>query len=310
VQRHGPANGSSGADQEPADHAFLIADPGEAFTLETSGKFWVYQEVGKVRAAGDVSLIRQDWDRIAPGLAGQAIDRGWWPEDGSKLDFAGSLAADPRPVPAPFHRWGRATLFLEEQSGQIDVPALRRLLSDHDENPAEPGGEYTDGLCRHDNADSGSATLASFVVSLSADPNRLTMLWCAFGPPCTTVYFPVFFQGDLPALLTRGLGPSASDCLPWRVQQLSSLCRRNREFRDLARGQLTRLQAHFDQEAEEFLAVGSALLARGDLANLARQAGFFMQHTLEQFEKTMDQLEGDGLGLATATNAVSSYHLE
>jgi hypothetical protein len=201
-------------------------------------------------------------------------------------------------------------LFLEEHSGRLDVPALRGLLSHHGENAAGPGGDCTKGMCRHDETASGSATLASFVVSLSAEPDRLPLLWCAFGPPCSTVYFPVFFHGDLPASFTRRLGPSSSDCLPGRVQQLSGLCRRNWDFRDLVREQLTRLQAHFDQETEEFLTVGAALYGRGEQANLTRQASFFMQHTLEQFEKTMDQLEANGLGLGAPAHALSGNHLE
>ena len=39
--------------------------------------------------------MRQDWERIARGLAGYAIGQGWWPDDGSKLDFAGSLNDQP-----------------------------------------------------------------------------------------------------------------------------------------------------------------------------------------------------------------------
>ena len=43
----------------------------------------------------------------------------------------------------------------------------------------------------------GFATVASFVASLQANVNLLPVLECAFGPPCCTVYFPLFLDGDL-----------------------------------------------------------------------------------------------------------------
>src|SRR5207237_443368 len=83
VARHGQGAFPGCADEQAYDAAVLLADAREAFLLETSGCAWVYQEVGQVRAASDVGTVRQDWDAIAPGLAGRAIARGWWPEDGS-----------------------------------------------------------------------------------------------------------------------------------------------------------------------------------------------------------------------------------
>ena len=76
------------------DNAFLVVDPTEAYAVETAGPHWVYQEVQEVRAMNDVRVIRQDWDRISQGLASYAISRGWWSDDGSKLDFAGALGED------------------------------------------------------------------------------------------------------------------------------------------------------------------------------------------------------------------------
>jgi hypothetical protein len=48
---------------------------------------------------------------------------------------------------------------------------------------------------------------------------------------------------------------------------------------------LGRLQARFEQDAEEFAAEGAALRRRGEEAELHRQATLFMQHCLERFEE-------------------------
>src|SRR5436305_1933998 len=84
---------------------------------QLAGDRWAYQQVREVRAMGDLGTLRQDWDGIADGLSSHAIARGWWPGDGSKLDFAGALGqAGAEPADA-LRRWGRATLLLEQQNG-------------------------------------------------------------------------------------------------------------------------------------------------------------------------------------------------
>src|SRR5262249_24339319 len=116
ITRHGqgcfPGSGAHLADAEH-DNAFLIADAREAFAVEAAGVHWVYQELKQVRAMSDVCTVRQDWDWISRGLATHAIEQGWWPADGTKLDFAGTVTQTREGHAAGLRRWGRATLLLE-----------------------------------------------------------------------------------------------------------------------------------------------------------------------------------------------------
>jgi hypothetical protein len=155
------------------DAAVLLADAREAFLVEASGPFWVCQEACEVRAAGDVATVRQDWDAIAPGLAARAIARGWWPEDGSKLDFAGALAAAGAEDGAALRRWGQATRRLEEQNGHIDAAFLRQVLEGEDED---------------------DFPLAGLVAVLGPLP----LSWWAVGPPCAPLYLPLLPAGEPP----------------------------------------------------------------------------------------------------------------
>jgi hypothetical protein len=227
------------------------------------------QAVPAVRAVSAVCHLRQDWDRISPGLSALAIARGWWPEDGSKLDFAGALGREGPDHAGAMRRWVQATLQLEHHLGKITAPLLRRLL-------AEPAIL----------AQSEHAVASSLIAQLGADPEDLPLAWCAFGPPGFSVYFPLVPAGELPAAFTDGAGAGSS---LWR--QLLGWYADPRQ-RVAARPGLARLQERFDQNAREFAGEARELRRRGAGAELDRLAGSFMQHNLERFEELAAGLAG------------------
>jgi dipeptidase len=312
------------ASAEGHDNAFLIADGREAYAVEACGRHWAVQEVREVRAMSDTCHVRQDWDGISPGLADLAISRGWWPADGSKLDFAGAVG-DPGMAEGPgLRRWGRATLLLEQQNGHIDAGFVRRLLADHFEgchdefDPAEgpvvgtwdpelegwdwgpeeyvaprPVGEETSRpvpLCQHATGAGSAQTAASLVAQLGTDPARLPMAWCAFGPPCTTVFFPVVLVGELPGAFSREPGEVDTDGVWRRLGQVNAVARLGRPQRAEVRQALTSLQSTLDQEAEEFASEAATLSGPDGHEGLRRLAGSFMQHNLERFEECWAEL--------------------
>lgn len=315
IERHGQGRGvamasrgalAPGADAE--DNVFLCADAQAAFLLEASGNHWVFQEIQQVRVASDVSLVRQDWNRISRGLAGQAINQGWWPADGSKLDFAGAISEDPVGACSALRRWGRAMLMLEQQSGHIDIAFVRRLLGDHYEtmqNEVDPFSRALGpvALCQHGTGSATSYTAASLVVGLGKDTSKLTPIWCAFGPPCITVFLPVFLEGELPAGLSvvqaarlhgnnagEQPAPRDDDDVSSRVRRLNEDLQRTPQRLPLVADALGRLQARIDQETEEFIAETSPLKQTGDPAELKRQLAHFMQHHVETFLGVIDSL--------------------
>jgi secernin len=291
VSRHGQAPEAGAAED---GNAFLVADAAEAFAVEAAGRYWVYQEPREVRALGGLGTIRQDWARIAPGLSEHAIAQGWWPADGSKLDFAAAVTPVPpgEDLPAALRRWGRATRLLGEQNGHIDTAFVRRLLGGWPEAEDSPAGPWAPGESpgRHPRAGrrnaAAGATAASLVVSLGADEGRLRVAWCAFGPPGLGVSFPVFLVGDLPAVFARSTAEPSPDPFGWRLGGAAGLPGEDPERREV----LARLQARFDQDADEFAAEGAALRSRGEHVELQRQATLFLQHCLERFEEVWSGL--------------------
>lgn len=252
------------------DHAFLLADAGEAYLLETAGQHWVLGQIGSVRAAGGMCLLRQDWDRISRGLSDLAIERGWWPADGCKLDFASAVGRAAADHAAAFRRWGQATLRLEQHHGGIDAAFVRRLLGDlavaiDPLEAAMPGAVQTAG---------------SLVVRLGPTIDALPVAWYAFGTPEASVSLPLVPMAALPAAYNDGVGNRIGRLLArWQEE-----ARRDVGWRAKLRAALGRLQGQFDDHLHEFLPEATTLHRRGQAEPLRRLADAFMQHCAERFD--------------------------
>src|SRR5262249_93594 len=127
------------------DSNLLITDAREGYLLAAAGSHWAMQEIQSVRAVTGICHLRQDWDRVSRGLSDIVLEHGWWPEDGSKLDFEGTVGAGSPGEVAELRRWGHATILLEDQNGHIDHLFLRRLLADHYEGCNDEADPFAPG---------------------------------------------------------------------------------------------------------------------------------------------------------------------
>jgi secernin len=278
VTRHGQGDNGD-------DHAFLVADSCEAFVVETAGPHWAVQAVGAVRAVSDVCLLRQDWDRISRGLADVAINKNWWPHDGSKLNFAEVVAPNSLDHAAALRRWGRATLLLEQQSGSINATFLRALLCGRadaaDESDTANAVTMERSLCRYPLEADGPATTASFFVEAKT-VEQPALAWCAFGPPGLSVYFPIFLDVDLPPSFQE---TAEGGCVLWRQFMRLAVERGDAERLAELREGLAELQLRFDHQAKETLAEAATLKNQGDSDGLQRLLWSFMQANVERFDE-------------------------
>lgn len=277
------------------DHIFLVADGREAFVIEAADTYWALQEIHAVRAVSDVSVIRQDWDRICPGLAQHVSDQGWWECDGNKLDF-GCLSVDPVGRASALRRWGRATFMLESQSGHIDLNFCRQLLADHYNDThfeVDPlaGVSGPVPICRHELPAGGPVTASNFVAELHQQQPAVVLAWCSFGPPCLSVSLPLIL---LPETLPSAYHSAATDLrdqtLGQAVRQLQRYAGLDEERWELTRERLVWLQARVDQEAEEFLHRAADYQQRGRTDDLHRAAHHLMHNHLEQYDNLLEGL--------------------
>jgi dipeptidase len=215
----------------PSHNAFLIADPAEAWVLETSGRHWAAKPVDVVANISNGLAIRADWARGSADLTTFAVEQGWWQAGGGPVDVAAAYADESGVPPNQcVERRRRAAAFLAEHRGQLAPSAMRTLLRDHYEagtvhRPRPFDDPFFFSICMH--ADPLDNTTASMVASLPADPDAVAAIAVSLGSPCVGMFLPVWLDTPVPARL--GLGGDEPDAASpwWRMRALLDLVERD-----------------------------------------------------------------------------------
>ncbi len=206
-------------------NAFLIADPEEAWVLETAGRYWVALRVRDVYAISNRLTIGKEWDRASDGLVRHAIEKGWC-HSAADFDFSrcyGDFIYSRGAQGGARRR--RSLQLLKEQSGALSVERLFAMLRDHgaravDDPRWHPAQSSMGSLCMH--AGFGPLRPSQSVGSLVAHlESGLTSAWVTgTAAPCTGIFKPVWPEVGLPE---GGFEPGATfdpTMLWWRHEAL------------------------------------------------------------------------------------------
>jgi secernin len=179
------------------NNGFMIADPSEAFVLETIGKEWRHERVMGVHAISNTYSVGADVAAIAD------------PE----REHIGQACV----------RRARATALLDARKGQLRAADLMRILRDHGgSDPASPwdpqrSPHYT--LCMHAGVESRPGQTTGSLVSeiRSAD----SVHWVTgTAAPCLSVFKPVLLDVPLPFHGPRPTDRFDAHALWWRHETL------------------------------------------------------------------------------------------
>lgn len=224
--------GSASADTDRRYHnGFLIADPGEAWVVETFGSHWVARRVVGAAAISNLYSIETNWDDASAGAERFLREQGWAMEpDGQRVNVRRAVEKADLRYRAEA-RLDASCRFLAT-AAPVTIPRLMRHLRDHYDSAAVhcPGRREDDprgwSICMHPGP-SVSATAAGMVVELSADPACPLVVWCALTTPCSSVFLPVPIGVPLPDPLTRGNGKPDPTSAWWCLKQLGDEVQRD-----------------------------------------------------------------------------------
>lgn len=189
------------------DNSYLVADPHEAWVLETSGRRWVTRRVAEGSwSVSNQPTIRTEWDHASADLRQHAYDSGWWPESAVPFDFARAYADPGTPLQVSQIRLARSRQLLREAiaAGGVGVQDCKRVLRDHYEDTFLDGPYFSAALpdflslCMHSHPSgfTWGNTASSSVCVLPPPGEGLPYLWWTPLTPCTGIYVPVFVHAQ------------------------------------------------------------------------------------------------------------------
>jgi dipeptidase len=204
-------------------NSFLIADPQEAWVLETVDRHWAAKKVHGVYSISNCLTLGNDFDRFSPELVSFAVGKGWC-KGREDFDFAACYSdflytrfSDSR------NRCDRSGGLLHEQRGQLDVAAMMAALRDHG---AAAGADWRpdDGLtgaqvCMH--VGFGPVRVSQSVGSQVSHlhPQLPTHFFTGTSAPCTSLFKPAWFDAPWPEE-TPPTGVYDPGTLFWRHERL------------------------------------------------------------------------------------------
>ena len=210
-------------------NSFIIADPSEAWVLETAGRFWVAERVRGVRTISNVLTIGREFDLLGKGTYEYARSRGWC-KSSDDFDFARSFS-DPafRRLTGGVERRACTlkTLRIKKVGHQDFLTALR----DHNGMAPASGWKMT-MPCAHSSwmkTRRAGQTTGSMISRL--DPRQSTHWLTGTSSPCLSVFKPIILgKGEISTgpLASRGYDDNS---LFWRHEKLHRLVLRDYESR-------------------------------------------------------------------------------
>lgn len=210
LERHGQGGDCGHLGRFYYNNGFIIADPAEAFVLETAGREWVWRRVASHRALSNAYSIGADYDAVSPGL-----------RRGERYDVGAALIDEARDaVSFGRGRCARGQALLDRAAPHLTPAGMMAILRDHGEaQDWTPANTRARTLCMH--ASSGprrSQSVASMVSELRL--GRAVHWLTGTSAPCTSLFKPFVFGAAPPLFGAPPTDRADPDSRWWRHERL------------------------------------------------------------------------------------------
>ena len=217
-------------------NSFIIADPKEAWVLDTAGRYWVAKRITSgVYSTSNIYSIEHDRDEAHPNLVQHAIDMGWT-KSARDFNFArdyGNYWTKETKDPGNMQNRRNTTLAcLRRDCPHVSVASMMTISRSHHEGTIlEPRWGAADAFwstpCMHDSPRSPYRTNASMIAHLRANlpPLLRQVYWAGFCNPCCGVFRPFYLHGcKIPESYAAGSSTHSIDSPWWSAARVKLLC--------------------------------------------------------------------------------------
>lgn len=197
------------------DNSYLIADPDEAWILETVGRRWAAKRIstGSDSISNELS-IRRSWTKGSDDLVANAISQDWWPDGREPFDFADAYSDHETALQVSHIRYKRSQQLLGDltDDGDFDLGSMQRILRDHYEETFLDGPKFNAALpdfltiCMHSSPAefTWGDSVSSAIFELPTNDGGFAKMWWTPGPPCIGAYVPFYVEsGRVPSVVSK-----------------------------------------------------------------------------------------------------------
>ncbi|MEM2217572.1 MAG: C69 family dipeptidase [Thermofilaceae archaeon] len=301
LEEYGQGGNCSATGKLYYHNSFIIADPHEAWVLETVGKFWVAEKVKDVRSISNALSIEKSWQMASEGVVEYAVEHGWC-RDENDFSFAKCYSDRFYTTMAKGRYRQRFTQnALERRRGEIDFPTAAGIMRSHSfqEGYSPAKGSMKD-VCMHAGGLTRPSQTAGSIIAILYE--QCPVIWVTgTSSPCISLYKPFFFEAGLPDLGPKPSGRYDTESYWWRHEKLHrSLLYSYPSYVASIGSEINVIEADLVKRAEQLrLNYLDGKVSINELASLTRQA-FEIGASIDE-KWTSSIKPGKGLNPAYAT---------
>ncbi|MFW9940889.1 MAG: peptidase C69 [Candidatus Thorarchaeota archaeon] len=212
-------------------NSFIIADPLEAYVLETADEWWIVEKVKDVRSISNNISIRGQGDMRRKGIIQHAIEMGYCRDD-KDFDFAVTFSGSGiSSIPSPYSREGKATLLLKGNKGKITPELMMSFLREHQA-----------GICMHGGFESTGSQVSHLMKT------KKSIHWFTGTTlPCVSIYKPYAFPIDGQKVYDSGPYSIINPDWFWYKHTTSKPINKKTEIRTIENSLISRLDHLLNQ---------------------------------------------------------------